>query len=268
MFEIKKNKYNIKIYFNKYEIFSMTNRSKMRYDFLREYLLNIQKKQSMINSIWRNDDILFYVPNYPSDFVQSVIVNTENFFEIDILEELKNYIPKNAVILDIGANIGNHTIYFAKRCNALKVYSFEPIHETFNILKKNIEINNIGNIVELYNLGLSDKNTMGDILKYSMHNIGATKITHNINGNLKLNKLDNINIDEDRIDFIKIDVEGHEINLLRGAENTLSKYKPSIFIEVFDENKSNIFSILENLGYKYIKEFDYSNYLFIHKSKA
>ena len=76
--------------------------------------------------------------------------------------------------------------------------------------------------------------------------------------NGKTNISDNIS----KIDFIKCDVEGFEFNVLLGAEKTLLKYKPLIFVEVFANNKDKVFEYLNNLGYAVIKTFDASNYLF------
>ena len=98
---------------------------------------------------------------------------------------------------------------------------------------------------------MSDKSCTGTICYYNDENIGGTQIkqTNNIQG-IKLEKLDNINIQEDKIDFIKIDIEGHESLALRGMENTLKKYKPTIFIEIFPDNYEKVKAILEEYNYE------------------
>ena len=209
----------------------------------------------------------FYVPNYPIDHVQSEIVDNNNFYEIDLLEKLQLYIKKNAVILDIGANIGNHSVYWAVRSDAKKIYSFEPVEDFFKILKRNVEINRVNNKVKIFNIGLSDQKINGSISHYDPTNIGGTAIKQDLNGNLALDKLDNIKIEEDTIDFVKIDVEGHELEVLKGAKETLLKYKPVISLEIFSENKTKVHEYLTKLGYRLETSFTSANYLYVFDKK-
>ncbi len=219
--------------------------------------------EKIINIGW----VKFYVPNYPLDLIQSHIVDRQEFFENDILRELQPYIKNDAVILDIGANIGNHSIYWAMMNNARKIYSFEPIKDTFKILKKNIEINELSDKIKIFNLGLSNQKINGSISFFDYTNIGGTHVKQDPNGNLLLDKLDNIKIEEDAVDFVKIDVEGHELEVLQGARETLLKYKPMIFIEIFPENKTKVHEYLINLGYRLEKSFRDCNYLYLFNKK-
>lgn len=205
----------------------------------------------------------FYVPNYPTDLIQSEIVDNGTFFEIDLLKELQPYIKKNAVILDIGANIGNHSVYWAVKTDAKRIYSFEPVKDFFKILQKNVEINNLNNKIKIFNIGLSDKKINGSISFYDRTNIGGTHVKQDPNGNLLLDKLDNIKIEENAVDFVKIDVEGHELKVLQGARETLLKYRPTIFIETFPDKKLEVHEYLTNLGYHLEKSFAGSNYLYV-----
>lgn len=231
-------------------------------------LYKVQRKLSMVNDIWQFDDVKFYVPYYPLDLIQSHIVEQNSFFEEDILKELDSYIPRGAVVLDCGANIGNHTVYWLKKSsqNISKVYCFEPIKSTFEILSKNIELNGLQSKTVLYNIGLNDKDTSGIIAKYNRENIGATSLKEG-KGEIELKRLDDVVLGEKTIDFMKIDVEGMECFLLDGAIKILKKHKPLIFIESFSENYEKMHNFLIQNGYELLKVFPRYNYLYQHKDK-
>lgn len=233
---------------------------------LEEEIITLKNILLRTHNITNVGKVLFYVPAYETDLIQKSIVERKKFFEQNLLVELLEFIPKkNAVILDIGANIGNHTLYWALLCNAAKIYSFEPIKSTYDILVKNIELNELKQKVNLFNVGLSDEKTSADIVCYYEDNIGGISVKKSETGSLLLDKLDNIEIKESKIDFVKIDVEGHELLALKGATKTLEKYKPAIFIETGDINK--VSELLNPLGYKLRKEFENCNYLFVNSCK-
>ncbi|MBI96615.1 hypothetical protein CL656_05665 [bacterium] len=153
-----------------------------------------------------------------------------------ILNIIKNA-PKNAIILDIGAYNGDTTIYLASNLKKIgrddiKIICFEPnskhcenIVKYKQSLKLNIEIVNklISNIKQtMYMKKNEGSGTMYDTC-YNVNNIKYESIS-----------LDELNIDKSKIFFTKIDVEGHEPEVLAGASNTLknSKY---IYIEVWND---------------------------------
>ncbi len=232
---------------------------------LQEHHINqIRRKLGMIDNIWQNNGVLFFVPNYPLDYIQSHIVDNGDFYERKELERIRKYIPTNAVILDIGANIGNHSLFWASQGMAKKIYSFEPIKATFNILEKNIFINHFENIIEAKNIGISNKKSKAKIISYSMANIGGTSLTQSDDGNIQLDFLDNMQFKE-HIDFIKIDTEGHELLVLEGAKKTLQKHKPTVFIETFGENFFEVKKYFDNLDYELKETLDAGNFVFSKK---
>ena len=200
-------------------------------------------------------------------------MDSRDFFEAYLLKELDNYIPKDGVILDIGANIGNHSLYWAKKKLAHKIFAFEPMLSTYQILLRNVQINHLENKVFTYNIGLSDTESNAELntyifsnpdIKFSLESIGSAALSKSDEGEMKLQALDSLPfINElERIDFVKIDVEGFECNVLKGAEKTLRKFKPIIFIESFPQNHIEVNSILTSFGYDMVKQFDDINYLY------
>tara|TARA_B100002051_G_scaffold270582_1_gene303734 strand:+ start:768 stop:1598 length:831 start_codon:yes stop_codon:yes gene_type:complete len=169
----------------------------------------------------------------------------------------------NCVILDVGANVGINSICYKKIFKKSKIYSFEPIKNTFKILKKNIKRNKLNGSIKTFNFGFSNKNKkafmsiptaqQGERYKhylssalYSLYGKGKKKIK------TKLLTIDKFVKDHKikRIDFIKIDVEGHEYEILEGAKNSIKKFKPIIQSEF-----NYITRLLSKKNYKNYLEF-------------
>ena len=227
-----------------------------------KYPLEIEKNNNICRL--KNYDASFYLPDFRKEAIQHGIAITQDFFEIDVLSDLrKNYIKDKAVILDIGANIGNHTVFFAKVCNAKKVYSFEPIPYIYGLLSRNVDINNIKKKVCTYNVALGNSCVKADIENYYEDNMGRTQLKESDNGGIEVVRLDDIVKEiDDIVDFIKIDVEGFEVKVLEGAVDFLRKTNAVIFIECFPNNYSKMNSILLSCGYKEEKEYKNNNYLY------
>ena len=172
------------------------------------------------------------MPNVGLDFIQNEIIDNGNFFEHDNLKMAEKYIKKDFVILDAGANIGNHSLYFSKICKAKKVISFKPQNNLFETLNKNIEINNCSNI-EAHKCALGSKIGYCTIDKFYTDCSGSTSFKEDEYGSYKLVTLDSLNIDQ--LDFCKVDVEGAQLEFLKGAKETHEKFKPTIWIEMLDQ---------------------------------
>jgi FkbM family methyltransferase len=175
---------------------------------------------------------------------------------------------QEGLAIDIGANGGMHTVPLARALkNRGEVISIEPEPKNFSILKKNILLNKLKNVIPL-NLACSDSE--GESTFYLDRSgdgghslIKETPIKKSGEIKVKTDRLDNIIkiLNIKRVDLIKIDVEGAESLVLKGAKKTLRKFHPKIIFEAWDEdylNKSR--KVLEPLGYK-IKKVSDENYL-------
>ena len=216
-----------------------------------------------------------YLPYYKIDDIQKTIVQTKNYYDFHVLDYIckkwnNGKIGKalrNSAFIDIGANIGNHTLYLFNECNAASSYNFEPIKDTFNILEKNIKLNGLLNKAHLFNLALGQKKGNASLSYYDPNNIGMAQITNDDYGELQVMPLDAINIQDD-IKFVKIDVEGFELDVVRGMTETLKKYNPYIMIEIRHSLFSDIDDILKKLNYERIeinRNEDLQNCLYVFK---
>lgn len=217
----------------------------------------------------------FYLPLYQEDLIQQTILVYEDYFEADYLNKICNdkwegkvgTSIKHQGVLDIGANIGNHTLYFANECSACKVFSFEPVESTFNILKRNVEINNLEEVCVIYNVGVgSDENQRANIEVYDSRNIGGTSLSLAESGTIPIVAIDRLEF-ERPIAFVKIDTEGFERMVIDGAKKTIETFLPFIMIEISKENFQYIDLYLENLGYAYEQEGE-ENFFYYIPSKV
>jgi FkbM family methyltransferase len=177
-----------------------------------------------INSLWYSSE----PPNgFFSERLQEVVdVHYQNRYRWYVY----NNIPRKRVMIDIGANIGIFARPSAERFE--HVICFEPVLKNFEVLQKNLE--NYSN-VELYNLGLSDKDQTATFELQTLK-CGHTKQVAKFVPNPEFEKhtgelttLDRFNFES--VDWIKIDVEGFENAVLDGSRDTIQRNRPWLLIE-------------------------------------
>ncbi|NQT95006.1 MAG: FkbM family methyltransferase [Candidatus Omnitrophica bacterium] len=191
--------------------------------------------------------------------------------EPDTIRWIEDF-KKDDIAFDVGANIGAYSLVMAKRIR--KVYAFEPSVFTFNTLIKNIHTNKAVNIVPL-NIALSQHKRLGTFV-YSSTSLGS--LMHRLDGNMEGSAYEqqilSYSIDELIDDFkieppqhIKIDVDGTEFEILKGAAKTISGEGFNSLIVEADAKNNEMFDYLKSLGFQ--KEAKYNiddatrgNYLF------
>ncbi len=161
-------------------------------------------------------------------------------FEDAGANELFFMCKENFTVLDIGANIGWTVLNLASITKHGMVIGFEPDPYNFERCNENIALNNFKNI-KIFPVGLGNGNDLVDMEVRTPSNRGGNRIvgkgspsTHRV----EIVKLDDFAPVRDltKIDMLKIDVEGYELNVLRGAAYLLKKHKPVLFVELDDNN--------------------------------
>ena len=175
-----------------------------------------------------------------------------------------NRIPEDGSILDIGANIGIMSVTLAKKFKNLPVYSFEPMPNNLNALKKVIKHYKLKNITIL-EMALGEENGELKIVTPVINNVKMQGLTHVLSSerypttnegiifNVPVKKLDDTEILKNisKISAIKIDVENYEYEVLKGGENLLKKHKPIIYCELWPgEQRVRTINYLTGLGFK------------------
>ena len=130
----------------------------------------------------------------------------------------------NGSVVDAGANMGIFSIFAAVKHPATTIYAFEPTPRTFAALKENTK--HYPNI-KVFNFGLGDKNELSSIIETGDSGgnyIGAGGIP------IEIKTIDSFNL---KMNFLKMDTEGYEANILKGAAETIKKYKPIIAMSAY-----------------------------------
>lgn len=163
-------------------------------------------------------------------------------------------------MIDAGANIGVYSLQAAARVGeAGRVYAFEPMHKSFDMLARSVEANGFAGRCALYNEGLGESEGTGSFhLSAHATNPGSSYVSLGSDGDrIAIRAMDSIRY-ERPIRFIKIDVEGFEPQILRGARKTLAEHRPVILTELFPRSLREIgglsgpayVAMLEEAGYR------------------
>lgn len=246
------------------ELFRKIVRYRYLLSFNRDAYTNIKEKIKLsikygsINIFsWGIKRVLFILQKYKypkeiENFLLFYIFSLEQYNIKNIFEA-----SDDSIIFDVGAWKGDTTYFFSKKCNDnAKIYAFEPdnnAYKTLKLMKDKYKLNN----VILNNILFSNKKEIIDFVSMTP--------------NTPIVKMEAVTIDEfaeinniERIDYLKMDVEGAEMHILEGASKTIKKFKPSLAVAIYhggelfmeDFYKVPIFikEITENYNY-YIRTF-------------
>jgi len=170
-------------------------------------------------------------------------------YEQVFLEHIRS-LDRAGVYVDVGAHLGTHTVWFAKLCPSSQVHAFEPVRRYADVVRRNVEANHLTSKVVVHNIGLSD--TAGEATNYLSpeHQIGFVDgDPEGVNETFQVRRLDDVV--HGPVAVIKLDVEGMESSVLRGARRILSRHRPAVYAEAHtDEAAQSIEAELAPFGYR------------------
>lgn len=192
----------------------------------------------------------------------------KGFVDLPFLRVIKKYIPKDSTVIDCGGNIGNHSIFFAGECGA-EVHTFEPMEENYSTIERNCLKNDIH--INLYKHALAARDSSLKCMSALPGRTGAywfwykdEKGVHPADQGYKGHRnvpkecipkeiivahaLDDC-VNMKRLDFIKIDVEGMEAELLKGARRLIKEFHPKLYIEVSVLSRKFMTTLVKNNNY-------------------
>jgi FkbM family methyltransferase len=218
----------------------------------------------------RNSQIKFSCAKGENRAIPLSILNLGDY-ETEELNMQLQLIKNGDTVFDIGGNIGWYALHVAKVLPLSTIYTFEPVPWTFNLLKRNLQINELKNIFP-YNLGFSDKT--GDLDFFFDPTISGNASLTNVaeKEDIQIFRCKVLTLDEYiekekvKIDYIKCDVEGAELFVFKGGINTLKKYKPIVFSEMLRKWSAK-FNYHPNQIIDLFKQLDYLPYIIDRKTK-
>jgi FkbM family methyltransferase len=209
-----------------------------------------------------------YIASLDNDWYTMEIQNNGQYAEqINIDGILKPIIESSKVMLDIGSHVGYHSIAYAKMNPNVKVIAFEPQPEIYSLLTFNVKENGYEDRISTMNVCVGHKEiktTLGELPKMHIENI------YNMGGrgigdgetNTNMITIDSLNLD--RVDYMKIDVEGAEHLVIAGAEQTIRKFKPIIYFEDLNRLDTGFLEKIEALhipdAYQLLRDYGYNNF--------
>lgn len=223
---------------------------------------NIQADKQPAGMVIGNFDGNIKLKMDPSRSMGAAIYWT-GFHELHEFLFLHKFLTNDMVFVDVGANLGEYTLFAAKRLTRGKVLSFEPLPKMCALLEENVKLNQFEN-VSLFRYGLSDEDSRLPIHEIDNEHEGLStfypgerKIKNLVEVSLKPFDQELNNYAINRIDFIKLDIEGGELGALKGAVNSIKRFKPVIMVEInaptyqaAGYSVDDVYQFLEGLNYR------------------
>ncbi len=209
----------------------------------------------------------FFVDN-PQDHILQFHMRGE-FYENEELSMIQKYCKPGSFIADIGANVGNHALFFEKFLSPCGIRVFEVNAAAADILRMNVYINQCKLIdTSFLGIGLADVEMNLAMVAEETDNVGGTRFGQSPAGPFRAVPGDAM-LHGQPVNFIKMDVEGMEMAVLRGLERTICTWRPTLFIEVEDQNLPAFTQWTESSGYRVVDRFRryraLSNYMLLPK---
>lgn len=177
------------------------------------------------------------------------------FYEEPELAVIKAHFPQGGTFVDIGANIGNHSLFVAAFCQPGRIIPFEPNPLAYKLLVANVALNGFHDLFDLRHvgLGLSDTKATGFAMSEQRKNLGGARMQAG-EGDIQTVTGDEA-LEGVTPDFLKIDVEGMEMMALRGLTETIKRASPTILIEVDQQNYDAFDDWVASAGYTVLNTF-------------
>lgn len=201
----------------------------------------------------------FSLKCHPNDYLTKVIQETGSFYEVAVLETLRRNFPRQGTIIDIGANVGNHALFFANFFESSRLICFEPFAPSYDLLRQNL-----AGRAEFHPVALGDRAGTCSLQVFP-GNLGMCDVIEGQPGAIEMRTLDSYEFEN--VTLLKIDVENFYLKTFAGAMSTIRRCHPIIIAEA---DFYQVFPFLQAEGYVCAGywHFDSHNILFIRLARA
>jgi len=198
---------------------------------------------------------------YVPDLMGGVLgLERKSGFESDEISSVLKTLPKNPIILDVGANFGYYSIVIASSDLNGEVHSFEPVSEAFSLLTENIDRNSVSHRITPNKIAIGESKGVAEITsdRYAGNYLIDKGSYDGFTEKVSMTTLDQYVLENNikKVDFIKCDVEGSELQVMKGAFHILKNMKPLVMLEIAEEWTSrfgytayNLREYMSTLGY-------------------
>jgi FkbM family methyltransferase len=240
---------------------------------------DVEPNEFEVQNYHNTESAFFYV--FRHDFI-GVELKQNKIWEPHLHKIFEKYVTNDSIVLEGGCHIGTHSVKLSKL--AKRLYCFEPLKESNELLRRNVIRNNCLNTIVL-NDALSDNQSISKFDWMPFYNLGGSGLESNPMGAppydhmtvtsnecypIKTVSIDFLNLN--KLDFIKLDVEGYEPRVINGGIETIKKFKPIITLECWSnhfgqtsiEHTTKEFKMLLDLGYS-LEQVGISDWLFLPK---
>lgn len=215
------------------------------------------------------DDLSYqiFLTSPERDYIQSALATKGVPYELEMLRDMQSRLSKDSTVLDIGANIGNHSFFLCNivGCNVIAFEANDDLAHAMNITSSEAGLDEK---ITIHSFALGEKAGFARFAKNVPDNLGSQSLSLD-EGEIKVRTLDSCGISVS-VDAVKIDVEGMELDVLKGGVRLLEKNLPILYVECQSkDNFRDISAFLRDIGYRYIDTFNATpTHLFIHHAKG
>jgi len=225
-----------------------------------------------------------------ADHIQRGVAATGRFYEAEMLEDLRGRLAPGAVFVDVGANVGNHALFAAAVCGA-RVIAFEPSPALADHCAANLALNGVAGRATLERKGVGARRGRARVVPGPAGNSGMTRLALSRpedsadatssavmagHDDAEAESVEIVSLDDalDALGYlptaIKVDVEGMELDVLRGAERTLRLCRPALYVEAAEAASFEaVRAVLRPFGYEPAARFNATpTYLFLARVRA
>lgn len=189
----------------------------------------------------------YWMPETDNHFERLIAKRIKNGgpaqYQDDTREEAYKYVTDFNIAIDVGANVGLWSKHLVEKFN--RVIAFEPLEQVYSCLEINVK--NLP--VEINRFALGSVNDKVEMI-YDSENTGSSYVSEIGHGSIDIKRLDDLDLP--KFGLLKIDCEGHELEVIKGGEQTILKYKPIVVVEQHPESEYCAATYLKTLGAKEI----------------